>query len=108
GLGDARVHLVLLLSGVREEALEDLVRGERKAELRRRPSDASRPALEEGPEALLLVDGPGSVPQPGIGRVALTRLDLESGLDHVARCGQVRGGHTGNGAGREQLQDSQL
>lgn len=109
GLGDAGRNLGLgLLARVRHDVLEQLVRGEREAELGRRPEDARGAALEEGPEALLLPDGPGRVAQARVRRVALARLDLQTRLDDVARRGQVRGRHAGDGAGREQLEDAEL
>lgn len=38
----------------------------------------------------------------------LSGLDLETGLDDIARSGQVRGGHTGNGTSGQELQDTEL
>ena len=109
GLGDAGRDLGLgLLARERHNVLQQLVRGEREAELRRRPEDARGAALEEGLEALLLPDGLGCVPQARVRRVTLARLDLQARLDDVARRGQVRGGHAGDGARREELEDAEL
>lgn len=42
----------------------------------------------------------------GVLGLALARFDLEAGLDHVARGGEVGGGHAGDGAGGEELDDA--
>ena len=44
----------------------------------------------------------------GVCGVALAGLDLEAGLDDVAGGGEVSGGHTGDGAGGEELEDAEL
>lgn len=109
GLGHAGRDLGLgLLPREWHDVLQQLVRGEREAELRRRAHDARRPALEEGAETLLLPDGPRRVPEPGIRRVALARLDLQPRLDDVAGGGEVGGRHAGDGARRQQLQHAEL
>lgn len=46
------------------------------------------------------------MPQRGVFGLAFARFDLQAGLDHVARGGQVGGGHTGDGARGEELHDA--
>ena len=88
--------------------MEDLVGGERETELGRAAQHAGRAALEEGAEALLLEDGLGAVSQGGVRGLALARLDLQAGLDDIARRGQVGGRHASDGAGAQELEDAQL
>jgi len=91
----------------RQRLLQHLVRREREAELRTRPQDPRGPALEESAEAFFLVDGAGAVAQTGVFGLALAGFDLQTGLDDVAGGGEVRGGHTGDGARGEELHDAE-
>lgn len=105
----ASLHLVLLgLAGIGNDGLEHFVRGESETELGGRSEDSCRTALEEGREALLFPDGLGSVSQAVVGRLTLSGLNLETGLDDVARSGQVRSGHTGNGTSCQELNNTEL
>ena len=43
-----------------------------------------------------------------VGGLALSRLDLQTRLDHVAWCGEVGRGHTSNSTGSQHLKNTQL
>lgn len=101
-------RVVLLATRHREQVLQNLVHGEGKPELGRGSHDTSGAALEEGLEALLLVDGLCAVGERGVCGVALAGLDLEARLDDVAGGGEVGGWHAGDGAGCEELEDAEL
>lgn len=88
-----------LVARVRDRPLQELVRGEGEAELRRRAHDTRGSALEEGRGALLLENRPRRVGQALVRRLALARLDLQARLDHVEGRGEVRGGHASDGTG---------
>ena len=100
--------LGLLAAGHGQNVLEDFIGGKGEAKLRRRTEDTSGAALEKGPEALLLPDGAGGVAQTSVRSLTLAGLDLETGLDNIARGREVGGGHTRNGTSGEELQDAQL
>ena len=110
GLDVAADGRALVLGAARhgQRLLQDLVRGEREAELGAGAQDAGGAALEEGAEALLGVDGAGAVSQRGVLGVALTGLDLQPGLDDVAGRGEVGGRHAGDGARGQELHDAEL
>jgi hypothetical protein len=108
-VGDTSVYLLTLLaSRVREDTLKDLICGEGESELGRRSEDTRRTALEEGSETFFLPDSPGGVTESSVVGIALAGLDLESGLDHIARGGKVRSGHTSDGTGSEELHNTEL
>ena len=44
----------------------------------------------------------------GVLGLALACFDLQPGLDHIARCGQVGRGHTGDGTGGKKLDNAKL
>lgn len=109
-LVDAGGRLVLRLAsaGVRQRALQDLVRGEGETELWRGTHDTRGSTLEESRGALLFQNCAGCVRETGIGCLALAGLDLETGLDDVEGGCEVGGGHTGDGTGGEELEDTEL
>lgn len=109
-LVDARGRLVLRLAsaGVRQRALQDLVRSEGETKLWRGAHDTRGATLEESRGALLFQNCAGCVRETGVGCLALAGLDLETCLDDVEGCCEVGGGHTGNGTGSEELQDAEL
>lgn len=55
-----------------------------------------------------MVDGFSAVPEGGVFCFAFAGFDLESGLDDIARGGQIRRGHACNCTCGQQLQDTQL
>lgn len=91
-----------------EHALQDFVAGKSETELGRGTQDTGGTTLEECLEALLLEYGLGAVAEGSVLCVTLAALDLQTGLDDVERCGEVGGGHTGDGTGGEQLNNSEL
>ena len=95
-------------AGHGEGLLQHFVRGEGKAELGRGAEDAGRPAFEEGAEAFFVPDGLGAVAEGGVSGFALAGFDLEAGFDDVAGGGEVSGGHASDGAGGEELQDTEF
>jgi len=94
--------------GHRQRVVQQLVGGQREAELRRRAQDAGRAALPERAEALLRHDLARAVRQPRVRGLALARLHLQPRFDHVARRRQVRGRHARDRARRQQLQHAEL
>lgn len=91
-----------------EHLLEDLIRSERETELRRRPQDTGGTALEEGLETLFLPHGSSAVTEASVFGLTLASFDLKTCLDHVAGCRQVGSGHTGDGTGRQELDNTEL
>lgn len=91
-----------------EPLLQDFVGGQGETELRRGTDDTGRTALEERAEAFVLPDGCCAVAEAGVADIALAGFDLQTGLDDVAGCCQVGGGHTGDGTGCEELDDAEL
>lgn len=87
----------------RQQTLQNLVRRQRKAELRRATKDAGRPAFPERLEALFDVDFARAVEEAVVCRLAFSRFDLQPGLYDVAGGGEVGGWHAGDRAGGEEL-----
>jgi hypothetical protein len=101
-----RSELVLLCTRKREKTLEKLVTSESETELRRRTKNTGRSTLEEGAETFFLPNSLGAVTERCVLGFSLTGFYLQTSLDDVARSGQVRCRHTGNGTCRQQLQDT--
>jgi hypothetical protein len=92
----------------RQKALEDFVSSESETELWGRSHDTCWTSLEEGLEAFLLPYSLRAMPQGYVAGIALSRLNLETGLDDVAGSGEVGGWHTSDGTSGEELQDAEL
>ena len=88
--------------------MQHLVRREGEAKLRTGTQYPCRAALKERAETLLCIHCPRTVAQRCILGLALSSLNLETGLDNVAGRGEIGGRHAGDGASSQELDDAKF